>query len=53
MAKSMNELLHFMGKLTVAKQTAEASVADLAKNLGIDFIHDQTRATRLVITVDA
>ena len=53
MAKSMNELIHFMGKLTIAKQTAEASVADLAKDLGIDFIHDQTRATRLVITVDA
>jgi diguanylate cyclase (GGDEF)-like protein len=53
MAKSMNELIHFMGKLTIARQTAEASVADVAKDLGIDFIHDQTRATRLVITADA
>jgi EAL domain-containing protein (putative c-di-GMP-specific phosphodiesterase class I) len=49
MAKSMNELIHFMGKATIARQTAEANVADLVKALGIDFIHDQTRATRLAI----
>ncbi len=49
MAKSMNELIHFMGKATIARQTAEANVAELVKELGIDFIHDQTRATRLVI----
>jgi len=49
MAKSMNELIHFMGKATIARQTAEASVAELVKELGIDFIHDQTRATRLVL----
>jgi len=49
MAKSMNELIHFMGKATIARQTAEANVAELVKELGIDFIHDQTRATRLAI----
>lgn len=49
LAKSMNELIHFMGKATIARQTAEAGVAELVKELGIDFIHDQTRATRLVL----
>lgn len=53
MAKSMNELIHFMGKLTIARQSAETNIGELAKDLGIDFIHDQTRATRLVITAEA
>ena len=53
MAKSMNELIHFMGKLTIARQSGEGSVAELAKDIGVDFIHDQTRATRLVITAEA
>lgn len=53
MAKSMNELIHFMGKLTIARQGGEGGIGDLAKELGIDFIHDQTRATRLVLTATA
>ncbi len=52
MAKSMNELIHFMGKLTIARQGGDG-IDDLAKELGIDFIHDQTRATRLVLTAEA
>jgi hypothetical protein len=42
-----------MGKLTIARQSAETNIGELAKDLGIDFIHDQTRATRLVITAEA
>lgn len=46
-AKSLNELVHFMGKLTLAKQSSGAAIDTLASELGIDFILDQTRATRL------
>ncbi len=46
-AKSLNELVHFMGKLTLAKQSSGAAIDALAGDLGIDFILDQTRATRL------
>lgn len=52
MAKSMNELIHFMGKLTIARQAGDG-IGELAKELGIDFIHDQMRATRLVLTAEA
>lgn len=53
MAKSVNELVHFMGKLTIARQSGEGAIGDLAKELGVDFIHDQTRATRLALTAVA
>ncbi len=49
MARSMNELIHFMGKATIARQTTETGIGELARELGIDFIHDQTRATRLIL----
>jgi diguanylate cyclase (GGDEF)-like protein len=49
MAKSMNELIHFMGKATIARQAEEPVAVDFARTLGIDFIHDQSRATRLVL----
>jgi diguanylate cyclase (GGDEF)-like protein len=47
MAKSVNELAHFMGKLTLARQTASDPLDQWAKELGIDLILDQTRMTRL------
>ncbi|MCC7121543.1 MAG: DUF1631 family protein [Gammaproteobacteria bacterium] len=52
-AKSMNELIHFMGKSTIVKQAGDSGIGDLARELGIDFIHDQTRATRLILTAEA
>lgn len=52
-AKSLNELIHFMGKLTIARQTEDSGIGELAKGLGVDFVHDRTRATRLALTAAA
>ncbi|MEX2479222.1 MAG: DUF1631 family protein [Gammaproteobacteria bacterium] len=48
MAKSINELVHFMGKKTVAKQTPGVDLGDTMREIGIDFLHDQTERVRLV-----
>ncbi|MEM7543862.1 MAG: DUF1631 family protein, partial [Pseudomonadota bacterium] len=40
MAKSVNELAHFMGKKTIAKQPPGTEVDEMAKQIGIDLIRD-------------
>jgi EAL domain-containing protein (putative c-di-GMP-specific phosphodiesterase class I) len=42
MAKSINELVHFMGKKTVAKQLPGADLGDTMREIGIDFLYDQS-----------
>ena len=42
MAKSINELVHFMGKKTIAKQVPGADLAATMREIGIDFLHDQS-----------
>ncbi len=47
MAKSINELAHFMGKLSLVRQTGPDAVEGWARELGVDLIIDQTRLKRL------
>jgi len=49
MAKSVNELAHFMGKLTLARLPGNEDVDDWIKDLGLDFVIDQSRMMRLKI----
>ncbi|MCB1747715.1 MAG: DUF1631 family protein [Gammaproteobacteria bacterium] len=51
MAKSINELVHFMGKKTVAKQQPGIDLGETMKDIGIDFLHDQSE--RIVMSGDA
>lgn len=52
MAKSINELAHFMGKLTVGKINAEAGLLEVLREIGVDFVHDASRSTRLLLEAD-
>ncbi|MBI4692730.1 MAG: DUF1631 family protein [Gammaproteobacteria bacterium] len=47
MAKSINELVHFMGKRTIAKQSPDADLAETLREIGVDFLHDISRTTRV------
>ena len=47
MAKSINELAHFMGKRTLAKQERGAEIQDILSELGVDFIFDRSRSSRI------
>ena len=40
MAKSINELVHFMGKKTIGKQAAGTDLLQTMSEIGIDFVHD-------------
>ncbi len=51
MAKSINELVHFMGKKTIAKQAAGLDLAPTMREIGIDFLYDLT--DRLQLAPDA
>lgn len=42
MAKSINELVHFMGKKTIGKQGPGLDLAATMNDIGIDFMYDQT-----------
>ena len=50
MAKSINELAHFMGKRTLAKQERGAEIQETLKELGIDFMFDRSRSSRIAET---
>ena len=45
--RSLNEMGHFLGKLTIASQGPGPSIAEIAQELGVDFLLDQTRVLRL------
>ncbi len=47
MAKSLNELVHFMAKLTIAPVHAEPPTLNVLRDIGVDFVHDTSRAVRL------
>lgn len=47
MAKSINELAHFMGKRTLAKQERGTEIQATLEELGIDFIFDRSRSSRI------
>lgn len=49
MAKSINELVHFMGKRTIAKQGPDLDLAETLHEIGVDYLHDVGRATRIVM----
>jgi diguanylate cyclase (GGDEF)-like protein len=51
-ARSINELAHFMGKLTIAKAQGETGLLELLREMKVDFVHDVTRATRLIMETD-
>ncbi|MEE2984407.1 MAG: DUF1631 family protein [Pseudomonadota bacterium] len=47
MAKSINELVHFMGKKTIAKQQAGLELAETMREIGIDFLYDLAEQAEL------
>ena len=47
MAKSINELVHFMGKKTIGKQQAGLELAETMREIGIDFLYDLAEQTEL------
>ena len=47
MAKSINELVHFMGKQTIDKQDTGNDVGEVLREIGVDFIYDQSKTNRI------
>lgn len=47
MAKSINELIHFMGKKTIGKQDPGNDVVEVLREIGVDFIYDQSKTSRI------
>ena len=47
MAKSINELVHFMGKKTVAKQAPGMDLRETMREIGIDFLYDLSEQAQL------
>ena len=47
MAKSINELVHFMGKKTIAKQEPGLELAETMREIGIDFLYDLVELAQL------
>lgn len=47
MAKSINELVHFMGKKTIAKQEKGLDLAGTMREIGIDFLYDLAERSQL------
>lgn len=47
MAKSINELIHFMGKKTIGKQDPGNDVVDVLREIGVDFLYDQSKTSRI------
>ncbi len=50
--KSINEFAHFLGKLTIGKLQSDAGGLEFLRELKMDFVHDVTRATRLLLESD-
>lgn len=53
MAKSINELVHFMGKKTIAKQEPGRDLSATMHEIGIDFLHDLHERMQLVAPPEA
>ncbi|MFT4560992.1 MAG: diguanylate cyclase (GGDEF)-like protein [Gammaproteobacteria bacterium] len=49
MAKSINELVHFMGKKTIGKQDPSTSVVDILREIGVDFVYDKSATHRIEV----
>jgi len=47
MAKSINELVHFMGKKTIGKQRVGNDVVEILREIGVDFLYDQSKTNRI------
>lgn len=47
MAKSINELIHFMGKKTIGKQDSGNDVIEVLREIGVDFLYDQSKTSRI------
>ncbi len=47
MAKSINELVHFMGKKTIGKQDSGSDVVEVLREIGVDFVYDQSKTNRI------
>jgi diguanylate cyclase (GGDEF)-like protein len=47
MAKSINELVHFMGKKTMAKQERGLDLAPTMREIGVDFLYDLCEQAQL------
>ena len=48
MAKSINELVHFMGKKTMAKQERGLDLGPTMREIGVDFLYDLSERAQLV-----
>ena len=48
MAKSINELVHFMGKQTIGKQDPNRDVLEVLREIGVDFVYDKSKTNRFV-----
>ena len=48
MAKSINELVHFMGKKTIRKQAQGLDLSATMSDIGIDFLHDENAQLELL-----
>jgi EAL domain-containing protein (putative c-di-GMP-specific phosphodiesterase class I) len=49
MAKSINELIHFMGKKTIGKQDPSTSVVKVLREIGVDFVYDKSATHRIEV----
>ena len=49
MAKSINELIHFMGKKTIGKQDPSTSVVNILREIGVDFVYDKSVTHRIEV----
>lgn len=47
MTKSINELVHFMGKRTIAKQSPDTDLSEVLREIGVDYLHDIAKTTRI------
>ncbi|MEN9725925.1 MAG: hypothetical protein RL434_291 [Pseudomonadota bacterium] len=51
-ARSVNDLAHFMGKRTIARVNATPGALDVLRKMKVDFVHDTAHAVRLRVNKD-
>lgn len=51
-ARSVNDLAHFMGKRTIARVHATPGTLEVLRKMKVDFVHDTAHAVRLRVSKD-
>jgi len=51
-ARSVNDLAHFMGKRTIARVNATPETLEVLRKMKVDFVHDTAHAVRLRVSKD-